>query len=81
MSLPKTTEVIAIQQQGGLEVLEKKTLPFPEQGPKDIVVKVRVDYFHMMHSLTPTIAPGGMGWGQHDRHLFPVRRRAPKSLA
>lgn len=41
MSLPTTIEAIAISKTGGLEVLEKITLPFPEQKPEDIVVKVR----------------------------------------
>ena len=40
MSLPDTVEAIAIGQHGGLEVVEKMTLPFPEQMPDQIVVKV-----------------------------------------
>lgn len=41
MSLPSTIQGIAIDQPGGLEVLEKKTLPFPKQEPNQIVVKVQ----------------------------------------
>lgn len=40
MSFPETISVIAIDKTGGIEVLEKKTVPFPTQKPGEIVVKV-----------------------------------------
>ncbi|KAH9948203.1 NAD-P-binding protein [Amylocystis lapponica] len=40
MSFPKTFQAIAIDKQGGIDVLQKKTLPFPTQAPGDIIVKV-----------------------------------------
>ena len=42
MSLPNTVEAIAISKTGGLEVLEKQTLPFPTQKPNELVVKVGI---------------------------------------
>ena len=48
MSFPKTVQAIAIDKQGDLDVLEKKTLPFPEQGPQDLVVKVRIKRFQTL---------------------------------
>ncbi|EKM61571.1 uncharacterized protein PHACADRAFT_248256 [Phanerochaete carnosa HHB-10118-sp] len=40
MLFPKEIQAITISAHGGPEVVEKSTLPFPEQGPQDIVVKV-----------------------------------------
>ncbi|KDR85579.1 hypothetical protein GALMADRAFT_53695 [Galerina marginata CBS 339.88] len=40
MSLPSTVEAITIPKTGGLEVLEKTTIPFPKVNPGDIVIKV-----------------------------------------
>ncbi|EKM60037.1 uncharacterized protein PHACADRAFT_250906 [Phanerochaete carnosa HHB-10118-sp] len=40
MPLPEKTQAITISAYGGPEVVEKTTLPFPEQGPQDIVAKV-----------------------------------------
>ncbi|KAG5340548.1 hypothetical protein C0989_001234 [Termitomyces sp. Mn162] len=40
MSLPTTTDAIIIQKTGGLEVVEKKTIPFPKPDPGSIVIKV-----------------------------------------
>ncbi|KAI0089201.1 NAD-P-binding protein [Irpex rosettiformis] len=40
MSLPETIHAIAFNKNGGVEVLEKLTFPFPQQKPTDIVVKV-----------------------------------------
>ncbi|EKM48389.1 uncharacterized protein PHACADRAFT_179513 [Phanerochaete carnosa HHB-10118-sp] len=40
MSFPSTIQAIAIDKTGGLEVLERKALPFPKQEPDKIVVKV-----------------------------------------
>lgn len=40
MSFPETISVIAIDKTGGIEVLEKKTVPFPTQKPGEIVVKI-----------------------------------------
>ena len=42
MSLPSAVEAITISKPGGLEVLEKTTLPFPEQRLGEMLVKVRV---------------------------------------
>ena len=44
MSLPQTVQAITFSKHGGLEVLEKTTLPFPEQKPGDVIVKVRESY-------------------------------------
>lgn len=35
-------QAIAISKTGGLEVLEKQTVPFPKQEPDQIVVKVSI---------------------------------------
>ncbi|KAF9566902.1 NAD(P)-binding protein [Agrocybe pediades] len=43
MSFPATVEAITIQHTGGVEVLEKTTIPFPQVKPGDIVIKV--EYF------------------------------------
>jgi len=43
MTFPPTVEAITIPHIGGLEVLEKKTIPFPQVNPGDIVIKV--EYF------------------------------------
>ncbi|GJE89485.1 quinone oxidoreductase [Phanerochaete sordida] len=40
MSFPSTIHAIAFDRQGGPEVLEKKTLPFPKQQPNEIVIKI-----------------------------------------
>ncbi|KAI5824571.1 NAD(P)-binding protein [Schizophyllum commune Tattone D] len=40
MTLPETIETIAIPKTGGIELLEKVTLPFPKVEPNHIVVKV-----------------------------------------
>lgn len=40
MVFPETISAIAIDKTGGIEVLEKKTVPFPTQKPGEIVVKV-----------------------------------------
>ncbi|GJE89486.1 quinone oxidoreductase [Phanerochaete sordida] len=40
MSLPSSVQAIAIARHGGLDVIEKMTLPFPEQKPDQVVVKV-----------------------------------------
>ncbi|TFK41971.1 hypothetical protein BDQ12DRAFT_663251 [Crucibulum laeve] len=39
-SLPSTIDAITIQKNGGPEVLEKTTIPFPKVNPGDIVIKV-----------------------------------------
>lgn len=41
MSFPETMQAIAISKTGGLDVLERQTVPFPKQEPNQIVVKVR----------------------------------------
>ncbi|GJE89495.1 quinone oxidoreductase [Phanerochaete sordida] len=40
MSLPETVQAITISAHGGPEVVQKISLPFPERGPEDIIVKV-----------------------------------------
>lgn len=40
MSLPETVEAITVEKPGGLEVLQKTTLPFPVQKPDEVLVKV-----------------------------------------
>ncbi|KIP11154.1 hypothetical protein PHLGIDRAFT_18080 [Phlebiopsis gigantea 11061_1 CR5-6] len=40
MSFPSTIQAIAISKTGGFEVLEKQTLPFPQQQPNQLLVKV-----------------------------------------
>ncbi|TFK26679.1 NAD(P)-binding protein [Coprinopsis marcescibilis] len=40
MSLPSTVEALAIPRNGGVELIEKLTLPFPEPQPGNIVIKV-----------------------------------------
>ena len=39
-SFPNQIQAIAISKTGGLEVLEKQTVPFPKQEPNQIIVKV-----------------------------------------
>lgn len=41
MTFPSTVQAVAIDKTGGIDVLEKKSLPFPKQEPNHIVVKVR----------------------------------------
>ncbi|KAF8913234.1 hypothetical protein CPB84DRAFT_1742588 [Gymnopilus junonius] len=43
MSLPATVEAITIPHTGGVEVIQKTTIPFPKPNPGDIVIKV--EYF------------------------------------
>jgi NADPH2:quinone reductase len=43
MSFPDTVQAITIAKNGGPEVIEKTTIPFPKQKPGDILIKV--DYF------------------------------------
>lgn len=43
MSFPSTVEAVTIPQNGGVDVIEKKTIPFPDVKPGDIVIKV--EYF------------------------------------
>ena len=38
---PKTMKAITFSKTGEVDVIEKTERPFPEQGPGDIVVKVR----------------------------------------
>ncbi|KAH9849205.1 NAD-P-binding protein [Lenzites betulinus] len=40
MSLPETVEAIAIDSTGDIELLEKKTVPFPAHSPQNVVIKV-----------------------------------------
>ncbi|KAG6912463.1 hypothetical protein DXG01_014366, partial [Tephrocybe rancida] len=40
MSLPTTTDAILIAKTGGLEVIEKRTIPFPKPPPGSLVIKV-----------------------------------------
>ncbi|KAG6841743.1 hypothetical protein C0991_007629, partial [Blastosporella zonata] len=40
MSLPTTTDAIIIAKTGGVEVIEKKTIPFPKPHPGSVVIKV-----------------------------------------
>ncbi|KAI0691988.1 NAD-P-binding protein [Cytidiella melzeri] len=40
MTFPETVQAIGINKVGGIEVLEKLTIPFPKQGADEIVVKV-----------------------------------------
>ncbi|ETW86788.1 quinone oxidoreductase 1 [Heterobasidion irregulare TC 32-1] len=41
MSYPSTVKAVAIAKTGGFEVIEDMTLPFPEQKPGDVLVKVQ----------------------------------------
>lgn len=40
MSFPQTIQAIAIDKNGEIDVLEKKTVPFPELVPGNVLVKV-----------------------------------------
>ncbi len=40
MSFPSTIQAITIPKIGGLEVIEKTSLPFPQQKPDEVIVKV-----------------------------------------
>ena len=40
MSFPETVQAIGIQKTGGIEVVEKLSVPFPKQQPHEILVKV-----------------------------------------
>jgi len=40
---PSSVEAVTVPQVGGVEVIEKKTIPFPKVNPGDIVIKV--EYF------------------------------------
>ena len=41
MSFPATVSAIAINETGGFDVIEKLEVPFPQQKPNEIVLKVR----------------------------------------
>ncbi|TFK68263.1 NAD(P)-binding protein [Pluteus cervinus] len=43
MSLPSTIEAISIPEPGGIDIIEKKTWPFPKVEPDHLVIKV--EYF------------------------------------
>lgn len=38
---PSTRQAIVYTKNGGLEVIEQATLPYPEQKPDELVIKVR----------------------------------------
>jgi NADPH:quinone reductase-like Zn-dependent oxidoreductase len=42
LELPSTIQAITIAKTGGLEVIEKTTLPFPEIKPEHVVIKVHL---------------------------------------
>lgn len=41
MSFLETIQAIGINKMGGVEVVEKLTVPFPQQQPGQVLVKVR----------------------------------------
>lgn len=45
MSLPETIQAIGINKTGGLEVVEKLTIPLPKPAPDQMLVKV----YHFRH--------------------------------
>ncbi|KAG6849393.1 hypothetical protein H0H93_008839 [Arthromyces matolae] len=44
MPLPTTTDAIVIAKTGDLEVIEKRTIPFPKPAPGSIVIKLTLKY-------------------------------------
>lgn len=76
MSLPETIQAIAFQKNGGVEVLEKLSFPFPEHKPGDILIKVCA-FQRSRSSYTDRVEPSlslGCLWRcQYDRHLLQVR--------
>ncbi|PSS36822.1 hypothetical protein PHLCEN_2v1366 [Hermanssonia centrifuga] len=40
MSFPSTIQAVTIPKTGGLEVIEKTSLPFPQQKPDEVIVKI-----------------------------------------
>ena len=40
MTFPSTIEALSFAKTGGVEVMEKITIPFPKQSPDGIIVKV-----------------------------------------
>ena len=42
MAFPETMQALAFHKTGGVEELEKITVPFPEHKPGTIIVKVRL---------------------------------------
>ena len=38
---PSTVKALTFAKTGGIEVLEKTERPFPQQGPRDVILKVR----------------------------------------
>lgn len=63
MSFPSTVQAIAISKTGGVEVLEKLTVPFPKQEPGDIVVKVRFARFLIFEDGVGLISASQVNWG------------------
>lgn len=45
MAFPETIQAIAINEQGDLDVMEKKTLPFPTQAPGQVIIKVSAAFW------------------------------------
>ncbi len=40
MSFPESIQAIGINKTGGVEVVEKLTVPFPKQQPDQVLIKV-----------------------------------------
>ena len=49
--LPKTIKAIILPDPGGIEKIELAELPFPEQKPNEVLVKVRIITPYCRHGI------------------------------
>lgn len=62
MSFPETIQALAFNKTGGVEELEKLTLPFPEHVPGTIIVKVCLRCLSFSVFLDSLLLLDGMVW-------------------
>ena len=49
---PSTVKALTYSKTGDIDVLEKTDQPFPQQGPKDVILKVRPTSLRLLQSTT-----------------------------
>lgn len=62
-NFPSTIQAIAISKTGGIEVLERQSVPFPKQEPNQVLVKVRRTPMYaseLAHRITLQVNYGGV---------------------
>ena len=74
---PATVKAITFSKTGDVDVIEKTDQPFPQQGPGDVILKVRATIMRplwlAMAYLPAAVGVGRVCWCQFHRHLFQER--------